>query len=137
MSQSDLSSSSRQIQNARHSSPNDRSSSTNPLQDRPPTVNRNRSESLLEQPVKKAHTVVDTVKMVFQDEPEVLDARTIRNVERTQNENGKVILRTVISVHYVGHADKQWPSWPWSKSPVMHEKMPPEMHGLVSFRDCG
>lgn len=135
MSQSDLSSSSRQIQNAR---PNDRSSSTNPLHDRPPTVNRNRSESLLEQPFRKAHTVVDTVKMVFQDDPEVLDARTIRNVERTQNENGKVILRTVISVHYVGHADKQWPSWPWSKSPVMHEEMPPEMHGLVSNnRDCG
>jgi hypothetical protein len=131
MSQSDLSST-RQIQNARHPNANDRSSSTN---DRPTAQSRSRSESLLEKPFKKSHTMVDTVKLVFQDEPEVLDARTVRNVERTQKQDGKVILRTVISVHYVGHADKQWPSWPWSKSPGMHEEMPPEMIGLVSITE--
>ncbi|KAG2178735.1 hypothetical protein INT44_001888 [Umbelopsis vinacea] len=132
MSASDLSSTA-QIQNTRR----DRSSSqlhdrppSSQLHDRPPAISRHRSGSLLEPSVKKAHTVVDTFKLVFQDEPEVLDARTVRNVERTRNQDGKVILRTVISVHYVGHADKQWPSWPWSKSPVMHEEMPPEMKGL-------
>ncbi|KAI9277521.1 hypothetical protein BC943DRAFT_332714 [Umbelopsis sp. AD052] len=140
MSASDLSSTA-QIQNTRRdrssSQLHDRSPSSQ-LHDRPPTISRHRSGSLLEPSVKKAHTVVDTFKLVFQDEPEVLDARTVRNVERTRNQDGKVILRTVISVHYVGHADKQWPSWPWSKSPVMHEEMPPEMKGLYSedlYRD--
>ncbi|KAH8548054.1 hypothetical protein BGW37DRAFT_508038 [Umbelopsis sp. PMI_123] len=106
------------------------SSTKNSLLDRPLAVSRNRSSSLFEQPRKQAHAVVDTVKLVFQDEPEVLETRTIQSVERTQNENGQVILRTIISIHYVGHTDKHWPSWPWSKSPVMHEEMPQEMNGL-------
>lgn len=79
----------------------------------------------------RAHTVVETFRQVFQDEPEVLEARTVKNVERTVNDNGQDILNTWISVHYMGHADQPWSSWPWSKSPLMHTEMPPEMNGLV------
>lgn len=129
MSQSSI----RHIDNASHRSPEERSISPTPASqhDHRPAPTK-RPSSILERPIKKAHTVVETVKQVFQDEPEVLETRTIRSVERVHNDLGQNILRTVISVHYVGHADKQWPSWPWSKSPVMHEEMPPEMTGLVS-----
>jgi hypothetical protein len=78
-----------------------------------------------------AYTVVETVKQVFQDEPEVLEARTIKNVQRTRNSDGQDWLNTLVSVHYIGHADQPWPSWPWSKSPLMHTEMPPEMNDLV------
>ncbi|KAJ2961462.1 hypothetical protein NQZ79_g3214 [Umbelopsis isabellina] len=80
-----------------------------------------------------AHTVVETFRQVFQDDPEVLEARTIKNVEHTRNTDGQDILNTWVSVHYMGHADQPWPSWPWSKSPLMHTEMPPEMNGLVRF----
>ncbi|KAG2174330.1 hypothetical protein INT43_004353 [Umbelopsis isabellina] len=80
----------------------------------------------------RTHTVMETFRQVFQDEPVVLEARTVKNVEHTRNNDGQDILNTWISVHYMGHADQPWPSWPWSKSPLMHTEMPPEMKGLYS-----
>lgn len=129
MSQSDLSSI-RHIDHANKATTvEEASTSPGRRPSRPTPVQQ--SSSILDQQRKKAHTVVETFKQVFQDEPEVLESRTIKSVERIHNERDQNILRTVISIHYIGHADKQWPSWPWSRSPLMHEEMPPEMTGLV------